>query len=336
MTRALIIAPSWIGDAIMAQPLFARLLQKTPTLHLDALAPAWVAPVLSRMPEISSTLENPFAHGELALRRRFHLARDLARRGYRRAYVLPNSFKSALIPLLAGIPERVGFTGECRFGIINHRHALDEAALPLMVERFAQLAEAPGTAPPRPIAPPRLVSTPEQQKNTLATLKLEKPASLVIFCPGAEYGPAKRWPVEHFVSLAQNLTEQGHSVWLLGSGKDKPLGEAIAAQVGKGCRNLCGITALSQAIDLIALAKLIVCNDSGLMHVAAALDRPTVALFGSSTPAFTPPLSKKAEVLRLGLSCSPCFKRQCPLGHMDCLIKLEPARVLEACLGHLA
>ncbi|MDR2625153.1 MAG: lipopolysaccharide heptosyltransferase II [Zoogloeaceae bacterium] len=336
MTRALVIAPSWIGDAIMAQPLFARLLQKTPALLLDALAPAWVAPVLSRMPEISRAIENPFPHGELALRGRFRLARDLARRGYRRAYVLPNSFKSALIPFWAGIPERIGFTGECRFGIINRRHALDEAALPRMVERFAQLAEAPGIAPPRPIAPPRLASTPEQQKSTLSALEIKGPEKLVVFCPGAEYGPAKRWPPRHFAALARELTQAGCAVWLLGSEKDHALAEDIRAQTTSDCRNLCGKTRIDQAIDLIALATLVVCNDSGLMHVAAALSRPTLAIFGSSSPEFTPPLSDRAVIVRHDLPCSPCFQRVCPLGHSDCLENITPREVLARCLPLLS
>jgi heptosyltransferase-2 len=332
MTHALVIAPSWIGDAIMAQPLFARLLRKTPGLRLDALAPAWVAPALCRMPEISGIIENPCAHGELALRRRVRLSRDLARRGYRRAYVLPNSFKSALIPFFAAIPERVGFTGECRFGLINVRHRLDKSALPLMVERFAQLAEAPGTAPSRPIEPPRLVSTREQQESALAALALKRPERLVVFCPGAEYGPAKRWPARHFAALAREMTNAGCAVWLLGSAKDQALAEDIRRQTSGGCRNLCGKTRVDQAIDLIAAATLAVCNDSGLMHVAAALSRPTLAIFGSSSPDFTPPLSDQAIIVRHDLTCSPCFQRVCPLGHCDCLENITPKEVFEHCL----
>ncbi|MDR2678946.1 MAG: lipopolysaccharide heptosyltransferase II [Zoogloeaceae bacterium] len=329
--RALIIAPSWIGDAIMAQPLFARLIQRTPELELEALAPAWVAPVLSRMPEITRTRVNPFGHGVLAWRQRRALGKELAREGFTRAYVLPNSLKSALVPFFSGIPERIGFTGECRYGLVNVRHRLDKTALPLMVERFAQLAEAPGAALQRPLPSPRLVSTLETQAAALAHLQLEAPARLAVFCPGAEYGAAKRWPTEHFAALARMLAQEGMTVWLLGSRKDHPIGEAIAASSAGVARNLCGATDMTEAIDLIAQAALVVCNDSGLMHVAAALDRPTVALFGSSSPGFTPPLSSKARVVSRELPCSPCFKRECPQGHLDCLRGLMPEKVLRVC-----
>jgi len=330
--RALVVAPSWIGDTILAQPLFARLHAATPGLQLDVLAPRWVAPVLERMPVVGTIIDSPFGHGELSLKARFRLARQLSERGYHRAYVLPNSLKSALIPFLAGIPERIGFIGEQRFGLINRRHRLDTSELPLMVERFAQLAQAPGTPLLRPVPAPRLTSTPAQQTATLATLGLDATSRPVVFCPGAEYGPAKRWPVEHFATLGRQLAERGHPVWLLGSPKDAPVGEAIAALAPTACTNLCGKTGLAQAIDLIAHAEFTVCNDSGLMHVAAALGRPLVALFGSSSPGFTPPLSERAEILSLQLPCSPCFKRECPLGHLDCLVKLTPEQVLSACL----
>ncbi len=333
--RALVVAPSWIGDTILAQPLFARLLAARPALQLDVLAPRWVAPVLRRMPEVAEIIDSPFGHGQLSFKARFRLARELAARRYDLAYVLPNSLKSALVPFLASIPERIGFTGEQRYGLINRRHHLDKTALPLMVERFAQLAEAPGAPLPRPVAEPRLVSTAEQQAATLAALGLAADARPIAFCPGAEYGPAKRWPAAHFATLAKALAERGHRIWLLGSPKDAPVAEEIDRLAPGLCTNLCGRTGLDQAIDLIARAELTVCNDSGLMHVAAALNRPLVALFGSSSPGFTPPLSQRARILSLALPCSPCFKRTCPLGHLDCLNQLEPARVLATCLESL-
>ncbi|MCB1941948.1 MAG: lipopolysaccharide heptosyltransferase II [Candidatus Accumulibacter sp.] len=333
--KALIVAPSWIGDTVLAQPLFMRLHQRTPGLQLDALAPRWVAPVLERMPEIAQLIDSPFAHGELALKMRHRLARRLAAGGYQRAYVLPNSIKSALVPFFAGIPERIGFVGEKRYGLINRRHTLDKSQLPQMAERFAQLAELPGKPLARPLPQPRLTCSREQGDATLVALGVQRPARLAVFCPGAEYGPAKRWPARHFANLADSLAERGYAVWLLGSAKDREIAAQIvgAARAATLPQNFCGSTTLAQAIDLLAAASFVVCNDSGLMHVAAALDRPLIAVYGSSSPGFTPPLSERAQVISLGLECSPCFKRQCPLQHLDCLNKLEPRRVLDACLS---
>lgn len=333
--RALVVAPAWIGDAILSQPLLARLLQQEPPLCIDVLAANWVAPVYTRMPGVKEVILNPFAHGELALRKRWRLGRSLAKHGYSQAFLLPNSLKSALLPFFAGIPQRIGFTGEARYGLVNCRHRLDKTALPLMVERFAQLAEPLGVLPIRPIPYPHLESSSEQQASTLKSLGLEKDEKPIVFCPGAEFGAAKRWPAHHFATLALSLAERGHALWLLGSGKDAPIAEAIQNLAPNTCRNLCGATNLEQAIDLIACAELTVCNDSGLMHVAAAVGKPLVALFGSSSPHFTPPLSEHAEVLSLSLNCSPCFKRECPFGHLDCLERLEPAQVLERCLHTL-
>lgn len=331
MKKALIVAPAWIGDTIMAQPLFARLRARHPGLQLDALAPRWVAPVLQRMDEIGEIIDNPFAHGELSLKARWRLGRELAGRGYDAAWVLPNSLKSALLPFFAGIPRRVGFTGEARYGLINVRHDLDEAALPLMVERFAQLAQAPGDPLQRPVFHPILRSTAAEREKSLAELGFSAPDKMVAFCPGAEYGPAKRWPAAHFAELARTLATAGYAIWLFGSPKDHAVAEEIATLAPGCCRNLCGTTRLDQAVDLLALADFVVCNDSGLMHVAAAVDRPVVALYGSSSPGFTPPLSERADIVSLQLDCSPCFKRECPLGHLDCLQRLSPAQVADAC-----
>jgi heptosyltransferase-2 len=327
--KTLLVAPSWVGDAVMSQPLLARLAAAGDG-PIDVLAPGWVLPVYRRMAQVGDTIASPFGHGELSLQARWRLARKLASCGYDRAVVLPNSAKSALVPFFAGIPERVGFTGELRAGLINRRHGLDKQALPLMVERFAQLAQAPGETLRRPVEHPRLLSSPAQQDATLAAIGRTRPQPLAVLCPGAEYGPAKRWPVRHFAELARVLAGRGFAVWALGSPKDKEFGAAIATESGGACTDLCGATNLEQAIDVMAMAEVAVCNDSGLMHVAAGVGRPLVALFGSSSPGFTPPLSDRAQVVSLNLGCSPCFKRSCPLGHLNCLNQLEPSRVLAA------
>lgn len=322
--KILVIGPSWIGDSVMAQPLYRRLHQRHPELELHVFAPAWTLPLLARMPEVAQSHLNPFGHGALRLAERWKVARQLAKEGFDQVIVLPNSLKSALIPLFAGIPLRTGFLGESRYGLLNDARELDEQELPMMVERFCALAEDKRAALPRPIPNPRLSTDPATQCQVAQKLGLDLSRPAVAFCPGAEYGPAKRWPARHFAELARRFDAAGYSVWLFGSGKDKEIGDEIAKLSGGSAVNLCGATGLEEAIDLIGLTTLAVCNDSGLMHVAAALDKPLVALYGSSSPDFTPPLSKRAAIVSLNLDCSPCFERSCPYGHTDCLEKMQP------------
>ena len=327
--KILIVAPSWIGDSILAQPLFMRLHEKHPHLQLDVLAPAWAAPVYGRMSEVRRVLSNPFAHGEFRLGERLRLGRGLTAEAYDEAIVLPNSWKSALVPFFAGIPVRTGFSGEARWGLLNNRHRLDAVALPQLALRYAKLAEARDEAPILPLPMPHLASTPEQQQRVRQILGLPQDVLPVVFCPGAEYGPAKRWPARHFAALAATLGEgePNQSVWLIGSDKDLAIGAEIAQASHGRALNLCGRTTLEQALDLIATARQVVANDSGLMHVAAALGRPLVALYGSSSPAYTPPLSPRAKIVSINAPCSPCFKRVCPLGHFKCLEQLTPELV---------
>jgi heptosyltransferase-2 len=328
--RFLVVAPSWIGDTVAAQPLFMRLRERHPGARIDVLAPPWVAAVLRFMPEINgNVIDNPFAHGQLRLNARWELARKLRADAYDAAYVLPNSLKSALIPFFAGIPRRIGFTGESRYGLINFRHKLDPLALPLQVERYAVLAEEPGHPLVRPLPNPHLAVHADGISKTLQNLGLSNSAAPVVFCPGAEYGPAKRWPERHFADLARKLAAQGVPVWLLGSKKDAPVGDTIVQLSGGAARNLSGVTNLEQAVHLLSIARHVVTNDSGLMHVAAALDTPLTALFGSSSPAYTPPLSDKAQTIWLKLECSPCFQRECPLGHLNCLNGITAERVAD-------
>jgi heptosyltransferase-2 len=339
--KILVVAPSWIGDTIIAQALFMRLHEQHPGLLLNVLAAAWSAPLLARMPEVNRSIASPFAHGEFGWEARRRLGRTLRQDAYDQAIVLPNSWKSALVPYFAGIPRRTGYQGEARYLLLNDRHRLEPVAMPQLVERYAALAGAST----RPLKQPRLTSTIAQQQAARQNLGLPLEGSPIVFCPGAEYGPAKRWPARHFAALAKLLRQRGErQIWLIGSAKDQPIGAEIAALAngndsedanngdsGEGgtCLNLCGRTDLAQAIDLMASASLVVSNDSGLMHVAAALDRPLLALYGSSSPAYTPPLSSRAKIISLGVECSPCFKRECPLGHFKCLNELSPEAVLE-------
>ena len=240
MPKILIVAPNWIGDALLAQPLFARLRKKTPGVVIDALAPGWTAPVLRRMPEIDEVIPAPFDHGELKLAARWRFGWSLRSRRYDGAIVLPNTLKSALVPFFAGIPVRIGFVGESRYGLLNLVHTLDEKKRPLMAERYAQLAEKPGTTPALPLAQTRLAVDEANLVLDLGRLRLSRAKPIAAFCPGAEYGPSKRWPARHFAALARS-------------------------------------------------------------H----------------------------RIVRTGIECSPCFARECPLGHFKCMNELAPERVME-------
>lgn len=332
--KILIIGPSWVGDMVMAQTLFLCLQNRHPDCAIDVLAPQWTREILSRMPEVRQALPFPVGHGELALGKRRAVGKSLRSEHYDQAIVLPNSFKSALVPFFAGIGRRTGWRGEARGWLLNDCRRLDKARYPLMVQRFAALAWPAGAELPEELPAPVLRADPAQAAALRGRYGLESPRPVVAFCPGAEYGPAKQWPARHFASLAGSLIRQGFAVWLLGSARDKPHAEeirdALELDPQAHCRNLCGLTTLGEAVDLLAEAACVVTNDSGLMHIAAALSRPLVVLYGSSTAAFTPPLTDKKRLLSLDLPCSPCFKRECPLLHLDCLNKLTPDRVLTA------
>lgn len=326
--RVLVVAPSWVGDMVMTQPMLTLIKARRPDSRIDVLAPSWVLPLAARMPEVHEGLSSPFRHGEFALGERRRLARDLAAKHYDQAIVLPNAWKSALVPWLAGIPRRTGWIGEFRHGLLNDARKLDAKRYPRMVQRFCALALERDALLPAPLPLPRLATDPTKRAALLDRLRLRADPPVVCFCPGAEYGPAKRWPAEHFAALARTLAQRGLQVWLVGSARDREVTAPIATAAGSACRDLAGHTSLDEAVDLLAAAALVVTNDSGLMHVAAALDRPSIALFGSSSPAFTPPLSEHARIVRNAVPCSPCFQRECPLGHFDCMRKLEPYTVL--------
>ncbi|MDD5271478.1 MAG: lipopolysaccharide heptosyltransferase II [Methylovulum sp.] len=329
--KLLIIGPSWVGDMVMAQSLFLTLKKNAPDCQLDVLAPAWTFGLLDRMPEVNRAIAMPLAHGQFGLLERIRLGKQLRPERYDRAIVLPNSWKSALTPFFATIRQRSGYIGECRWGLLNDARKLDKQQLPMTVQRFVALG-LPGDAglpPPYPI--PRLVISHAQQAVALKRFALEinQTAKILALCPGAEYGEAKRWPAEHYAALARHKLGQGWQVWLFGSAKDQAVAKQINRATLEGCVDFTGKTSLAEAVDLLSLAHTVVSNDSGLMHIAAALDKPIVAIYGSSDPGFTPPLNARAQILSINLACAPCFKRVCPLGHTDCLQGIKPEHVQE-------
>jgi heptosyltransferase-2 len=344
MNRILIIAPNWIGDAVMSQPLLAHLKVLYPQSQIDVLASPWVAPIYRACAEVHEVIEARLEHKQLQWSLRKQLAKQLELNQYDACFVLPNSLKSALIPWLANIPLRIAYRGEMRFGLINF--ALDNPSKtnrPPMANHYLALcnvidhSQEIDTNQP---ADPKLNISPTAKQTVRSKLQAAaiNEQSIYVLCPGAEYGVTKRWPTEHFASLTQQLSENEPDahVILLGSKGDHALGQDIISQVTKTSQiqNWCGETSLDEAIALIGMSKALVSNDSGLMHIGAALKVPQVAIFGSSDPQHTPPLSNKAKVIWLHLPCSPCHKRECPLGHLKCLKDILPATVLSAIQNH--
>ena len=325
--RCLIVGPSWVGDMVMAQSLFKRLKKENPALYLAVLAPAWSEALLTRMPEVNQSIVMPVGHKQVQLGERWRLARRIKKMNFDQAIVLPGSLKSALIPFFAGIPKRTGFVGEQRYGLLNDIRKLDKTALPLNVERFLALGSSDHDLPeqiPKPVL--QLDEQAQVAVREKFLLDIEKP--LLALCPGAEFGPAKQWPAEHYAALAAEKLNAGWQVALLGSAADKDICTEINKTCGGVCTDLSGVTSLTEVIDVLSLTDYVVSNDSGLMHIAAALERPLAAIYGSSSPDFTPPLSENCQKIKLDLDCQPCFKRECPMGHLDCLRKLTPELVL--------
>lgn len=331
--KILIVGPSWVGDMVMAQTLFQCLKQRHPDCEIDVLAPEWSRPILERMPEVRQALSFPLGHGVLQLATRRKIGKSLAGQ-YDQAILLPNSLKSALVPFFAGIATRTGWKGEMRYGLLNDVRVLDKVRYPLMIERFMALAFEAGVDLPKPYPRPSLHIDEGSRAAALAKFGLSLDRPVLALCPGAEFGEAKRWPSEHYAQVAEAKVRAGWQVWLFGSKNDHPVGEEIRLRLIPGLReeavNLAGETSLAEAIDLLSCAGAVVSNDSGLMHVAAALNRPLVAIYGSTSPQFTPPLAEQVEIVRLGIECSPCFERTCRYGHYNCLRELAPRPVLQA------
>jgi len=330
--KILVIGPSWVGDMVLAQSLFKKLKINYPNCIIDVAAPAWTLPLLERMPEVSDKIALPFKHGKLNFWQRIQFGRSLKINGYSQAIILTNSFKSALLPWAAGIPTRTSFLGEMRYGLINDIRPLDKAKLKKTVERFVTLGLEKNQPLPLELPLPSLVNNEQNGLNCLKKLNINKPTVKILgLCPGAEYGEAKRWPQEYYAEVANFALQKGWQVWLFGSDKDVLITNKINTLTNNQCKDFGGKTNLSEAIDLMAMCHTIVSNDSGLMHVAAALNKKLIAIFGSSDPSHTPPMNPQAIIEYLGLACSPCFERECPLkdktSYLKCLREIHPTKI---------
>ncbi len=321
-SRILVISPNWIGDAIMAQPLLQLLKQQYPAVAIDVLAPKWVVPVWQAMREVNNVYATSFRHGRLQLKERWNWARFLKKLSYDRAYVLPNTFKFALIPWMASIPKRIGYLGEKRYGLLNVIHYDNKEAPRPMIPFYAALASAPAVEVKRredyPL--PHMSVSEKEVTNLLGKLNINKEKLIIAFAPGAEFGSAKRWPTHCFADLCGHIFSEFRDaqILLLGSLNDKMICDEIALKVPE-VKNFAGKTTLKEAIELISQIDVMVTNDSGLMHIASAFEKPVVAIYGSTDYKHTPPFSKYSEIVSLNLECAPCQKRECPLGHHNCM-----------------
>ncbi|MBN2689946.1 MAG: lipopolysaccharide heptosyltransferase II [Gammaproteobacteria bacterium] len=341
--KILIIGPAWIGDMVMAQTLFKLLQASKNNCEIHVAAPSWTLEIAKLMPEVSKTIPLPFKHGKFDLFLRYKTGKSLRDEKYTQAIVLPNSLKSALVPFFAKIPKRTGWLGEMRYFLLNDWRKLNKEKLPLMIERFAALGLQKDEKLPNKLPWPELnaLSTRHYDNSSCNPDSLPRhPDSLprhpgegqdpetnkkiLGICPGAEFGPAKRWPAEYFAEVANKKLNNNWEVRLFGGPKDRTITDKIQQLTSNRCNNLAGKTTLTEACESIAECDLVITNDTGLMHIAAALNRNLIIIYGSSSPTFTPPLSNKAKILSLNLPCSPCFKRECPFGHYDCLRKLTP------------
>lgn len=337
-SRILVVSPNWIGDAIMAQPLLQCLKKHWLEVEIDVLAPAWAAPVWQAMKEVREVIPTPFKHGKLQLGERWKMARLLKKNGYDQAYVLPNTIKYALIPWMAGIPERIGYLGEKRYGLLNVIHHDDKVHPRPMIPFYAALAEPPadivGKREDYPV--PSMFTSEKDVQETFGKLGLDWNRRLIAFAPGAEFGPAKRWPDDKFAALAKQILGEYPDVQivLMGSGNDSAVCDPIKAAVPEVI-NLAGRTSLREAIAVISKITAMVTNDSGLMHIASAFEKPVIAIYGSTDYLHTPPFSKYSEIISLDLPCAPCQKRECPLGHHNCMKQLNPDRVFPSVAKYL-
>jgi heptosyltransferase-2 len=328
-SKILILGPSWVGDMILAQSLFKILKLNDPNCIIDVAAPAWTLPLIERMPEVNRGIALAFKHGQLALFERIRFGKSLRNEAYTQAILLTNSLKSAILPFAANIPQRTSFLGEMRYGLLNDIRRLDITKLPRTVDRFVSLGLNKNAPLPANIPNPSLIADKNHTHSTLQKLGVLPSKNKILgLCPGAEYGEAKRWPAEYYAEVARDALQKGWHVWIFGSGKDISVTNTINQLTQYQCLDLGGRTNLSEVIDLMSLCDNVISNDSGLMHVAAALDKNLVAIYGSSNPHHTPPMNDKAVIEYLALDCSPCFKRECPFGHLNCLKNISPQQVI--------
>ena len=332
--KILVVGPSWVGDSVMAQTLYKRIKKELPSSQIDVMSPYWSLALLERMPEVSKKIVSPFSHGETKLFERYKLGQGLKKENYDRAIILTNSLKSSLIPYFARIGVRTGWLGEFRYGLINDIRSSKELKKSLMVEKFAALSLYEENYSIENLTFPELEINFANQRNFLEELSLDYSKNTMAICPGAEFGPSKRWPAEYYAEIAKFYVNKGWNVLCIGSKNDEDIGMGIGSlnnlRSNESFINLTGKTSLQDAIDILAFTEKVVTNDSGLMHIAAAVKTPLVALYGPSSPEYTPPLISKKKILRKTQGYEKVRYGSNEKGYHQSLLDIKPEEVLNA------
>jgi heptosyltransferase-2 len=318
--KILIIAPAWIGDLVMSSVLI-KALKNNQNNSIDILVNSNLISLANLIPGIRKVIASETEHGKLSLIYRIKKGLSLRSEQYNECYILTNSFKSAIIPLIARIKKRISYLGEYRYGLINIIKQPIERNLG-MVNRYLNLIDQKYSDVANPV-----FNINTNKESVFNKFKFE--GKYIVFCPDAEYGPAKRWPTDKWLDLATELS-QHYKVIIVGL--DISISEEFKPLESDKIINLIGKTNLVEVMKIIALSEGVISNDSGLMHVSASLDKKIIALYGSSSPTYTPPLisKEKREIIYKNLDCSPCFKRVCPLGHTKCLNDIKVDEIKES------
>ena len=332
--KILVVGPSWVGDSVMAQTLYKRIKKELPSSQIDVMSPHWSLALLERMPEVCKKIVSPFSHGETKLFERYRLGQGLKKENYDRAIILTNSLKSSLIPYFARIGVRTGWLGEFRYGLINDIRSSKKLKKSLMIEKFAALSLYEENYSIENLTFPELEIDFANQRKFLEEFSIDYSKNTMAICPGAEFGPSKRWPAEYYAEIAIFYVNKGWNVLCIGSKNDEDIGIEIGSLNNLGCNesfiNLIGKTSLQDAIDILAFTEKVVTNDSGLMHIAAAVKTPLVALYGPSSPEYTPPLISKKKILRKTQGYEKVRYGSNEKGYHQSLLDIKPEEVLNA------
>ncbi|MEA2934756.1 MAG: heptosyltransferase [Variibacter sp.] len=317
----------WIGDFVRCHSVVQVLRQRWPSRPVDVLTNTLTLPLIDYMPGVRKGIVSDLPRKRLPMRKHRELARRLKAEAYGTALIMPRTWKAALAPCLAGVPERVGFFGEVRLGLLNDIR-WGERALPRMIDQCASLALPRGSSLPDKWPAPRLEVPLLDIEGWRTRRQLRDGSPVVAFAPGA-VGSSKRWPLEHYAELARKLGESGYAVWILGGPAEAELAREIAQLSGRTATDLTGPD-LRDAVLGLAAADLAVSNDSGLLHVAAAIGTPTIGIFGPTSSWHWAPLNPLAGTVQLPvpLPCQPCHKPACRLVHHKCMRDLPAEDVL--------